>query len=682
MPHGRAFPLLGSYTDNSGSEVYIFQPPKSSSAYPCVIFNNGSASDRKITQKISYSPGKNYVSGSANVPYGSVTTHAYQTSISEKAASGVPYAGSDNSTEEYDSTKYIFIVNNGTKNVRTPVTDSSSRYKLDEMHVVFYSDAEGQNVIGTDRTGYIPDKLLYSSYEGSDVYRIAIPDGACYFSINNGQAKGSISSYTNYRESEVKQLSINGLYRFVQKADDYSKYWNSSSGASSANELDDHYYYFDLINYRPDDQEDDEEEYETASEDVHLARVETGDNGLIKKIIWLKPAACFEGEDPQTTVNADYLDYTVSDIDNTDVTEVRVKKWGTYFWKEVESPSGYLTDKEKLPEFSVGADQAEMAVYITNAADTPKPGQVLLTKTAKEKAGHTEIGGTIAGVEFRLVKINEDGTENHNILLAKKKDNGDTFVSNYYFIPESLLDINKIIQTNEFIMDEGTLKVYNTINNTLMTDADGRLRIENLSWGSYYLEEVGTPDASGYSIKDADNNNNRVYFTVGRNNCEMLQQLSCSDYMEPAYIRLYEHIDQKRTEWGDPTFIFRIRQTHIYNEDGQLEAVTSDPKVIICALTVNDDGTLSEKSLSGYKSWLVESTDEKTGEAPALVNEYEGLFNIDDQGRIRLEPGKYEISRVPVSRYEFVTSADAVYDTDSQPGASRYIMIRESSLKQ
>ena len=39
------------------------------------------------------------------------------------------------------------------------------------------------------------------------------------------------------------------------------------------------------------------------------------------------------------------------------------------------------------------------------------------------------------------------------------------------------------------------------------------------------------------------------------------------------------------------------------------------------------------------------------------LREYQGMYHIDSQGRIRVEPGSYEITRMPVSRYEFVTSA-------------------------
>ena len=59
---------------------------------------------------------------------------------------------------------------------------------------------------------------------------------------------------------------------------------------------------------------------------------------------------------------------------------------------------------------------------------------------------------------------------------------------------------------------------------------------------------------------------------------------------------------------------------------------------------------------NSYNSWLVEATSE---------TEYKGMYHIDSQGRIRVEPGNYEISRMPVSRYKFVTSGHIVYDTNT-----------------
>ena len=137
------------------------------------------------------------------------------------------------------------------------------------------------------------------------------------------------------------------------------------------------------------------------------------------------------------------------------------------------------------------------------------------------------------------------------------------------------------------------------------------------------------------------------------------------DEMAPAYIKLYEHINEKlSTNWGDPTFIFKITQTK-----DAFGSTPTDAKVLTVALTVNDDGGIAENehdtvlgnSYDAYK--YIESTDEVLPSSSEL--EYQGICHIDDQGRIRLEPGTYQISRVPVSRYEFVADTFTDHSTNT-----------------
>ena len=166
--------------------------------------------------------------------------------------------------------------------------------------------------------------------------------------------------------------------------------------------------------------------------------------------------------------------------------------------------------------------------------------------------------------------------------------------------------------------------------------------------------------------------------------------------MDAGYIRLFEHINEKLDAWGNPTFIFKIKQTGYYAwstaETPAWEYTATDSgKEILVALTVNDDGTITDSTRkvlkwienvhdtendtytptnrffdadaidnNKYGDWLVEATSE---------DEYIGVFDIDELGRIRVEPGSYEITRVPVSRYEFVTNGKTeTYPNDTEPG--------------
>ena len=144
-----------------------------------------------------------------------------------------------------------------------------------------------------------------------------------------------------------------------------------------------------------------------------------------------------------------------------------------------------------------------------------------------------------------------------------------------------------------------------------------------------------------------------MYFSIGENNKTVAKEIVFTDEMNPAYLMLYEHINEKIDAWGDPTFIFKITQT----KDASGTILTAQ-RTHIVALTFDDDGKLNTDNILGtdYNNWYQESTDETETVNSSTVREYMGMYHIDRKGKIRLEPGTYQITRVPVSRYEFVAS--------------------------
>ena len=219
-------------------------------------------------------------------------------------------------------------------------------------------------------------------------------------------------------------------------------------------------------------------------------------------------------------------------------------------------------------------------------------------------------------------------------------------------------------------MTTDTQPVYD-ISTAPVTGYGGTLKIDNLPCGDYCLEEVQSPE--GYSHMDSNTNSNRkIYFSVGNNT--IIKNIICSDEMDAAYIRLFEHIDEYRpNEWGNPTFIFKIKQTGYYEwqkPEGEepVWALTANPngREFSVALTVDENGKWTEGLTShtgpdyNYNNWYEEATKE---------SEYKGMYHIGEDGKIRIEPGTYEITRIPVSRYEFVentwkldTDNDTVYE--------------------
>ena len=167
--------------------------------------------------------------------------------------------------------------------------------------------------------------------------------------------------------------------------------------------------------------------------------------------------------------------------------------------------------------------------------------------------------------------------------------------------------------------------------------------ISGIPYGtSYTVTENDNPLPDNWALSGSTSTSGTI---TNNTTATFTNKIVFTDEMNPAYLMLYEHINEKIDAWCDPTFIFKITQT----KDASGTSLTAQ-RTHIVALTVNDDNNTGKfvSSLSSYNTWLQESTDEL---------EYHGMYHIDSQGRIRVEPGSYEITRVSVSRYEFVTSA-------------------------
>jgi len=675
-----------TYTDNYGRTVYMFRIPQDDEGtYPYVIFNNGTTN---ITQAQEVAGGKNYIldtNTDNDKTYGTFDASAQAATAKDRTTetSGILYSTSG-------TNRYIYIVNNGTQNLKvandTPALDTG-RFTLDDMHIVFYDENKRPIGVGggTGYAGYKPDRLLNVTISGPhDVYRIQVPNGAKYFQINNGEREetGSTATQTqfNERQSELKAIAANGLYKFVEHETDPQKYIESTDTMPTGNDETRQapHYLLTLVN----EVETDEDIPETDTYYVKLATVVTKDSrngtdpdftGNIDYIKWLKL------NDEGTQVDQNYLDHTISDIgEAAHKTAVNVVKKGTYYWIESVAPAGYEQNEDRQ-DFVVKSDgevtpTVKVFTYNDNnelvqanpentvtVIDTPLSGEVVLTKISKEKVGTTDIGSVLPGAKFKLIKIKADGTEDDSLRFSKN---------------------TSVTDTNEYSLSGSA--AFNTENSWLETGADGKLTIKGLLPGDYCLEEQ--EGATGYShLNHHTGEKQRVYFSTGSNTVK--KEITLADEMAPAYIKLYEHINEKRDEWGDPTFIFKIKQIQYYDwVDGENEGDPKEWKLtdsntekeILVALTVNDDvkytaGLLSHDDPSyDYNEWFEEST----GEA-----EYNGVFDILPDGRIRVEPGKYEITRIPVSRYEFVENTYTMDNVADKDKPQDYIDHRTTTEK-
>ena len=418
------------YTDNDGNMVYMFQLPRvSDGKYPYVIFNNGSATDntRKITQKIdimemSHDSVNNidvysYTAGGTNYRVDALNTddiQHYGTYNSTAGSYVQAYPATqknkeDGTTEYYSSNKMIYVINNGTNQL----DNTEKRLVFDDMHIIFYDN--DKNPLGKASSGYKPDKLMngdapvnYTDAAGTagqgNIYRISVPNDAMYFRITNGTKDGDTNQYM--RQSELKSVTANGLYRFVPSTENVVDYIEENIVSG---DIEKKHFLLELVN---EIKNDDEEPPESETYDVKLATVVTGADGKQEKIIWLKLNA--EGNE----VDKNYLDHKLTDIQNEEtnpnakVTEVRViVDAGKCYWKETAAPAGYKLQTEKIPVTSL----------TTKVIDEKLPDQVILKKTAKEKVGINDVGSALAGAKFRLVTVNNDNTLGDCVSLAKRK---------------------------------------------------------------------------------------------------------------------------------------------------------------------------------------------------------------------------------------------------------------------
>lgn len=350
-----------------------------------------------------------------------------------------------------------------------------------------------------------------------------------------------------------------------------------------------------------------------ASEPIHLATVETGDDGHAKWITYLKR------KDGSEETDDEYLNHTESDIRNEAVKTVKVKKWGTYYWKETKAPVGFNADKEELETFVIDAQKAEMSVYVFTAQDTHKHGSVVLTKTSEQKLGDKDIGTKLAGAEFELYKRYTDHSNtalDEHIYVLKHKT-----TENLYYVPIAENGKSSIVTDgdNKYLdvtyenmkkalkdyndSDTGHFKLYDIV----VTGENGTLRIDNLDWGQYYLVETKAP--TGYTNIDTTTGEaNKIRFMVGRNTCETEQQLVCTDEILPAKLKIKKQLDEYLEAWGTPTFIFKIKKIATTESNTSFERIVS--------MQVDDSTNMKGET---------------------------GVINI--------EPGIYEITELNVSRY-------------------------------
>ncbi|MBR1431427.1 SpaA isopeptide-forming pilin-related protein [Ruminococcus sp.] len=260
-------------------------------------------------------------------------------------------------------------------------------------------------------------------------------------------------------------------------------------------------------------------------------------------------------------------------IDNLD--------WGTYYFKEISAPIGFELSSETR-EFRISA-KTSGSVNRLFMDDDPKSGSAVLEKYEKDRP---EV--KLAGAKFGLLRKLADGTSKRcSVILS----------GGVYRIADST--------------DAGAVT-------ELITDADGKISVEGLEWGTYEFIETEPPQGYAAAVVES--------FTVDRDSCGSQIYRKCEEPRAKANILidkvLPEGVDYSDA-FGTPTFIFRITEINSMTDH--------TPKAK--GMTYTEFMSFAEGDTEGHTS-------------------------------VSVAQGVYMIEEVSVSRYEFMQLRTVDSDTN------------------
>ncbi len=282
--------------------------------------------------------------------------------------------------------------------------------------------------------------------------------------------------------------------------------------------------------------------------------------------------------------------------------------FGEYYFQEVSAAVGYETYPEII-KFTVGADQTENDLVIYTA-DSRKTGNVWLQKLddAKEsvkgavyrlynadgnllsvsevKSGQNDgkyafvPGGSgsydmitsnegiieIEGLQWGSYYIKETkapkgynlDTEAHEFTIDKNNVANTIMLHSTDARIKGKVEITKVDEEDESILLSGAVFTLYRNDNTvyrddITTDDSGKVLIEDLEWGSYYLKEKKAP--VNYSISSKNIKFSVNYLTAGK-----VQEITVTNPKETYKLTVNKKIYQKDIvlAHGNPTFTFKV----------------------------------------------------------------------------------------------------------------------------
>ena len=300
-----------------------------------------------------------------------------------------------------------------------------------------------------------------------------------------------------------------------------------------------------------------------------------------------------------------------------------------FYFAETGAPIGYAAnnsdnDAEKYRiSFTLTKELAEETLHIERANDSRLRGEVTLTKTAAAPASSVSfhdltVGAPLPGAGFKLYQKQADG----QYLKLNLYPHTEVSTNGRYRVFYNGVDDETTITQLGFDTAAGTTDI-------ITTGTDGKLRIEGMLWGDYFIKESVAP--TGFALPEVSERG--IYFSVGRNNTSG-QQLTMQNIPETASLNIVKHIDTLNIEaWGEPVFIFKLRQTEYYSySSGAFVPIDSSDQPV-WTKTVKVKTRVTQGGATGYE---------------------------DATGEFDIEPGTYVITEFKVARY--VTNGASMTD--------------------
>lgn len=332
----------------------------------------------------------------------------------------------------------------------------------------------------------------------------------------------------------------------------------------------------------------------------------------------------------------------VTDADGQiDVTDL---PYGEYYFREYQVPNGYISADDV--SFTLTPAEKDVTVIVYNQQ---RPGKVIVTKT-------NSIGDLVEGIEFTLYAsdkttvvatgvtnayglvefdalpwgvyyIKETKTPDCYMADAELKEvsiNADALTVYLSVVNETVkgsVVLTKVDAENEDIVLSGAeytlYDKYGHVVGVYVTDANGKIEVAGLEWGSYYFKETKSPD--GYSISSET-----VRFSVNADNAGVAQEIAVEDVKDARFVSLIKRIKVSDINWenGNPTFVFKVTgidingKEHIYHQ-----------------MIVFDKAYVEQYAVDGYVSQTIVIGDMTAGEYVAAEVDV-SRYTLEDIGGV------------------------------------------------